>query len=216
MRYRVPKQGLTTADLERANIPRDYWKVRFNRIPETAPYHKEVGLYLRDIDREVDEGHGVYLFHPTNGTGKTGIACLLGKRALLRGFTVYYSMCEAYKSNVVRNIMFDAYQSVYDRARHVDLLILDDFGKEHKGASGWIESELENLIRERVQAGKATLITSNLDPRTIKEVYSVDFSSVLKQGCYILSVPGADAGGKNWRDEIKLGTLRARTVDEEE
>jgi DNA replication protein DnaC len=207
MAERTRKRALTSYDLERANLPRRYWNVRFSEIPDTAPYKGQVARYLRDIVGEVEKGRGLMITHPMNGTGKTGIACLIAKRAMIEGFTVYYTMSETYKTAVVRNQMFDDVQSVYERAREVDVLVIDDFGKEYKGESGWIESELENLIRERVQAGRTTLLTANLLPNQLRTEYTKDLASVLNEAVYVLLVPGSLEGGKDWRDERKLGAL---------
>lgn len=213
MRPRIKKEKLTNADLVRANIPERYWDVRFDAIPDTAPYKGQVARYLRDVEDNVENGRGLFVTHPKNGTGKTGIACLIGKRALLQGFTVYYTMSEAYKKAVVKNQMFDEYELVEDRARSVDLLILDDFGKEFKGDSGWIESELENLFRERAQAKKTTIATGNNTPSQIVAQFGKDLSSVLKESAYVLVVPGAEDGGRDWRDENMLGTLKDISED---
>lgn len=60
--------------------------------------------------------------------------------------------------------------SVAERARqwtditadHCDLLVLDDVGKEYRAASGYADAGLDELLRSRTDAGKATIITSNL------------------------------------------------------
>jgi len=60
--------------------------------------------------------------------------------------------------------------SVAERARqrtdittdHCDLLVLDDVGKEYRAASGYAAAGLDELLRSRTNAGKATIITSNL------------------------------------------------------
>lgn len=205
---RTPRPKLTTADLLRANIPRRYWEVSFDKVPETAPYRGAVQKYLTNLGQHLERGEGLFLTHPTNGTGKTALAALVAKRALRLGYRAYYTMSEVYKTAVVQNQMFDEAQTVYDRARDVELLVLDDFGKEHKGASGWIESELENLIRERVQQRKTTVLTANILPQAISTHFTEDLASLLREGCYILLIPGEDSGGKNWRDEHKLGVLK--------
>jgi DNA replication protein DnaC len=200
-------RSLTNYDLARANIPKRYWDARFDEIPDTAPYKVQLARYMRSLREEVRAGKGLFITHPRNGTGKTGIACLIGKRALKEGFTVYYVMCEPYKKAVVTNQMFDEYQLVEERARSVDVLILDDFGKEFKGASGWIESELENLVRERTQNGRASILTSNVLPNDIANQFGEDLASVLRESVYIMLIPGAESGGKNWREDRALGVL---------
>lgn len=43
-----------------------------------------------------------------------------------------------------------------------DLLVLDDVGKAYRAASGYADNGLDSLLRRRVEAGKATIMTSNL------------------------------------------------------
>lgn len=47
--------------------------------------------------------------------------------------------------------------------QRADLLVLDDLGTAHQGASGWSASALELLLTARYDSCERTLITTNLD-----------------------------------------------------
>ena len=55
-----------------------------------------------------------------------------------------------------------------DMLRDADLavhLVIEDLGLEHEGASGWHARELEGLICARHDAGRRTVVTTNLPLR---------------------------------------------------
>lgn len=59
-----------------------------------------------------------------------------------------------------------------------DVLVLDDVGKEYRAKSGWSDDQLDLLLRRRVEAGKVTLISSNLQ-RTDWQSYNESMLSFL-------------------------------------
>ena len=197
-------RALTTDDMYRANIPERYWPpVGFDQVPDTAPYHARIKKYLREITVFAGEGVGLFLWAEKNGSGKTALACITLRRALQAGFSGYFIGSSELKEDVLTNRMDTNDTSVRERVRTVDFLVLDDFGKEYQGQSGFVENLVETVIRERVRRKKITIITSNIGPDQIKTIYSTDLADVLKESCYTLKIPGAEAGGKNWRDAGK-------------
>lgn len=48
---------------------------------------------------------------------------------------------------------------VWDRARHIDVLLLDDLGKEGQGRTGIDAQIFETLLRERSEELWPTIIT---------------------------------------------------------
>jgi hypothetical protein len=195
---------LTTHDLNRANIPERFWTAAFGEIPETAPYRPVVGKYLKELPRFVEEGVGLFLWNPLNGTGKTSIACTIGMRALRLGYSVYFIRTETLKEANVEGLMFDEARTIMDRVREVDIAILDDFGKEYKkSGSGYTETMIEDLFREKSQRKKVLIPTSNLEPGQIKELFSVDLAEVMKESMLTLRIVGEDEGGVNWRERKK-------------
>lgn len=62
-------------------------------------------------------------------------------------------------------------------AREVPLLVLDDFGKEHKTASGFSTDTLETLLRSRYTDGRPTIITSNLPVAEWAKTYHESMTS---------------------------------------
>ena len=73
-----------------ARIPRKYRDASFDRWPVTdmpAPVVAEVRRFVRDVERRLDEGRGIW-FVGDVGTGKTTLAMLVSKAALEAGRSV--------------------------------------------------------------------------------------------------------------------------------
>lgn len=196
--------ALTRRHLERANIPERYWTdVRLGNVPDSAPYKEDVLWYLRNLESNIARGDGLLLYSQANGTGKTGLATIVLRMALMLGFTGFYIRAAALQTAEVTDRMFDEFELVSDRVRNVDVLVLDDLGKEHKAKSGFTENLVEDVIRERVQRAKATIITTNLLPGQLETEYSKDFRDVLREAFHPIHVVDGANGGVDWRQKKK-------------
>lgn len=201
---------LTERDLRRAGIPEKYWDVRFGRIPDEAPYKEKVRVFLKNLRDHLDHGDGMVYWAKETGTGKTALSVITLRFALLYGYTGYYIRASALQTAAVRNHLFSETQTIEQRARNVDLLVLDDLGREHSAASGFTESFVEDVIRERVQRAKSTVITTNLSfPAKLEERYGEHLISVLGESMLHTHVVPASEGGVNWR-EWRRDQLRQR------
>lgn len=199
---------LTADDLHRANVPERYWTASFKQVPPSAPYRATFAKYVRNLDEHLAAGEGLYLWSALNGTGKTALAAIALRHALGLGHTGYFIRSQAAKEamQVPERKMFDEVTTVDERMRAVTLLVLDDFAKEHRTASGFAEAALEDLIRERVQRKKTTIITANVGPHKLAPkvpgevgLFTVDLAEVLKESVAPIEIVGEAEGGVNWR-----------------
>lgn len=192
---------LTDAVLQRMNLPARYWSVKFSLVPASAPYREAVRSYLAQVRQMRAHGVGLVLWSPSNGTGKTSLAALVAKQMRRAGLTAYFTRTDSLQEDMIEGRRYNEETTVRERVREVDLLVLDDFGKEHKARSGFTENWIESLLRDRVQALRPTVLTTNLAPEQIKGVFSLDLANVMKEAFLTVQVPGEEGGGKNWRDE---------------
>jgi DNA replication protein DnaC len=116
----------------------------------------------------LEYGEGLHL-HGANGTGKTSIAVLVSMEALRLGATVLFTTAEELRRGSIEEVWFDDSQLIIDRAREVDLLVIDDLGKEHRGDSGYAERLLEDILRQRSARRLLTVITTNVPIGTSKD-----------------------------------------------
>ena len=193
---------ITVGDLRRANVPEKFWYATIAEVPKHLPYVKKVLSYYTQMDELMGKGIGVYLYSSQNQTGKTSIAVALLKRAIKLQKTVFFEEAGRLKNALTRNEEFEDSVLLDSRIRRVDLLVVDDLGKEYRTSSGYAESTIENIIRDRVQSVRPFIITGNMTPKKIGSVYSESLSALLKGVLIPIEVSGYDWAVKR-ESEIK-------------
>jgi DNA replication protein DnaC len=119
------------------------------------------------------------LFYGSTGLGKTFMCNCIAKELLDQGYVVIYQtafkmfeIIEDYKfKNGDTHISKDNYENLFD----CDLLIIDDLGTEL--TNSFTNSELFNIINTRLLSGKKTIISTNLSPTQLEELYTERTSS---------------------------------------
>lgn len=169
------RKALTQEDLERMRLPARYWHACMDRVSDRmlrgqggATVRDVVRGYCEAIPRQRAEGRGLLLWGP-NGTGKSSIAAVIAKEFRRQGATVLFLAVADLKRMVLEKHAFDEEESFWDRAMRVDALILDDLGKGVADSTGFGARLLDELIRARNAARRVTILTTNMDPRTLRE-----------------------------------------------
>lgn len=193
---------LTVADMKRANVPSRFWNVKLSEIPEHLEYRDKVRKYLEKMDEMLENGIGLFLYSDENSTGKTSIAVLALKQALRLRRTAYFEESGRLKAALIRAEEFEENIPIERRIRTVDLLVLDDVGKEYRTESGFAENTIESVLRDRSQSMRPTILTSNLKPNKVEQVYSADLAALLRETTIPLKISGYD-----WR-ALKAKELR--------
>ncbi len=105
-------------------------------------------------------GDGLYI-EGTNGTGKTHLAAAIALQLIGEGVPV---ICKT-ASDLLQDIKksFDSGEAreyeILDVYKRVDLLIIDDLGKEH--CTDWGMSTLYSILNDRYEDMKPTIVTTN-------------------------------------------------------
>lgn len=186
------KRKLTIGDVKRANLPERYWEASLSAIPDHLDYKHKIKKYLDNLVEMMEQGIGLYLWSSENGTGKTSVSALIAKEALRYGRTVFFEESSRLKGMLINKEQFEEGTSIEERMMMVDVLILDDIGKEYRTSSGYAENVIETLVRARVQKVKTTIMTGNVHPKDMKKIYSEDFSALLKESVVPVNVTGHD------------------------
>jgi DNA replication protein DnaC len=164
---------------------------------------RAVEHYLRDINAELDSGHGLWLFGGP-GTGKTELAMLVSKTALTAGRSVAVYTLPRLLAEIRKT--FDAandttYLDLLDRLGDVDLLHIDDVGAEQ--TSPWVLEQLYAIVNARYEEERAIIITTNLERDELAGQIGERTVSRLEQMCELLPLFGSDQrlqGGDGLRE----------------
>jgi DNA replication protein DnaC len=191
-RHSGPPKELKPGHLERMNIPFPYWDATLEVIREKDDLaaRKTLSKYIKDIRRAMDIGYGM-IINGEYGTGKTSAGVILLKYLRRISGMGYFITAHEYIQDVFSKTMFDEITSVYERVRDVDLLLLDDLGKE----TSKLDSENDNvatmlvsLLKDRGAAGRSTIITSNLNLGELQKVYGKSFMEAVKDRMAIVTL----------------------------
>lgn len=169
-------------------IPWRFWDVDVEKLDE--PVRLAVDEWFLNPYRNV-------LFIGPVGVGKTYGLCAMAKEAFLARWTVlFYPTVELLEDLRDRSDDRRARQ-VLEKASSVDLLVLDDLGREKP--SEWTAERLYLIVNRRWLDGKPTLSSSNFDPqaggdaesRLVQTIGKQTYSR-LSQGAIRLRLQGPD------------------------
>ncbi len=134
------------------------------------------------------------------GTGKTHLAVAILKEAITKGYSgMYWNVPELFLE-LRRRMEVGAEESeadLFDAARRVDLLVLDDLGAER--TSEYVIDRLYVLINRRYEDDAATIITTNRTLPELKQQLSPRIASRIAEMCVTMEFPEGDYRLQNLR-----------------
>jgi DNA replication protein DnaC len=140
------------------------------------------------------------LFYGTTGLGKTFLCNCIAKFLLDKGYVVVYQtsfkimeIVESHRFNKESVSSFT--REDYDMLFEADLLIIDDLGTEL--SNSFTTTEFFNIINSRLLTGNKTLISTNLSPIEIANVYTDRVFSRLFSQFNMLKFYGPDLRWEN-------------------
>lgn len=200
---RIPghRVRLSTEHMLLMQIPRRHWKVTFGQAQESV--QEVIGPYLADIEARLDNGEGLMLWGD-NSTGKSGAACVIAMEARRLGEPVLFITEMDLINAKFEDRAFGSPEDgmlLVDRARTVDLLVLDDLGKGTDSA--FTRRFVEELFRERIANLRTTVVTTNIDlregPDELVGRYSKSMVEVMKE-----SIVPYQIKGENVRERAQM------------
>lgn len=187
--------------MERMNLPEDLWTVKVQGVSEKARTPTE--SYLRNIDQAVVNGAGL-IVHGARGVGKSAIAALIAKEARSRGYTALFVRVWELREMIRSRMYYDADSTMSERARDVDVLVLDDLRQEDAGEKFFTLSEIHQLVKYRASRRRLTIVTTRLSIRVLDSPPIDTLSDVL----LLFPVEGPDLHDERKREleQSILGT----------
>lgn len=182
--------------LTQAGIPKNHWDCLISAIPVSCEYRDFIVRYTDNIKTNLIEGKGLYLWGDY-GTGKTGLAAIIAKAALSKGYMSLWISAESIPAYMCEDIYFSEEMTMKDRMFSVPLLVIDDLRLRDQttAKSDWIERWLESVIRRRMDNTLCTVITSNNSVHELKKLKAV--YAITSEACTFLEIKG-----KNFRKDL--------------
>jgi DNA replication protein DnaC len=200
-----------------AGIPLNYQRLGWDDV-KAVPQHvvDQVMAYAVEAARAIATGRNLVLWSKSPGTGKTLLLALLAKFLMANGWQVHFS-----QFNEIIDLFTSSWRDQAEkeqwtrRVRNVDVLAIDDWGKENKGRIEMVESMVDQIVRSRVGDAAPTIFTTNLTPQEIQEGYGAYAMSLLTEAADFIEVTGADYRPQRRelsRQEAELGLARPITA----
>lgn len=175
--------------LSRRNIPKRYWEVSIDKIPEDASHLPDIQHYISNYRQFVEKGIGLYLWGNL-GRGKTAISCILLKALPPQAkglFVVASDIAGYFIEKTIFDIEGEKEITFVQRMLEVDVLVIDEVNFESRET--FKDSSVEYILRKRLANVQPTIFTSNKSPGQLQKIYPA-FASALKEGAYCLQVSG--------------------------
>lgn len=199
----IKPKGLTETQLIAAGIGQDYWECDFDKYDGPMEAMLVAVKYLRSLDQVKSEGVGL-LFGGPPGPGKTTLALIMAKYLIRSRWNVYCTslgeIVEAIKKGWEEG---EESNDLLHSCRSADFLFIDDLGKEHRGATGFVQTVFDNLIRFRIQHRLPTFITTNLTKAEIERTYGDSVISLLEGKLFPVVVNGKDYRRTELKQNVK-------------
>ncbi len=148
--------------------------------------------YCRRYASGFSERSGNLLFVGGTGLGKTYLSACIARVVADRGYSVVYESA-ANLFGTLERAKFNADEQAKQTAQRYtscDLLLLDDLGTEMPGQ--FVTAALYNLLNDRLLAGKAMLVSTNLNVDEVARRYSPQIASRLHGNFTRLTFVGED------------------------
>ncbi|MGI8905765.1 MAG: ATP-binding protein [Candidatus Sumerlaeaceae bacterium] len=205
----VPCQCRQQADLQRAlvlaRIPRKFLGKSLTGFAVKNPRQKEILHFAKDFlktfrGNEADHPGKGLLMTGKEGTGKTHVAIAILREVIEKGYTgLYWNVPELFLE--LRRRMDEKSEEkegeLFDHAKRVDLLVLDDLGAER--TSEYVLDRLYVLINGRYQNDTATIITTNRTIPELKTQIGPRITSRICEMCMSIEFPEGDYRTRNMK-----------------
>lgn len=168
--------------------------------------------YLERREDFLARGMGMFLVG-SYGTGKTMLANLVLKEMVKDGHTCFATTfsqtVEMFTAGWSDKVEKEYFQRKFIGSR---VLLLDDLGRELRGTKlALAETTFDAILRQRVQAGRATIITTNMEPEELGDGYGAAILSLIREKSLQLVFGGSDfriEANSREVDEIMAGETR--------
>lgn len=148
--------------------------------------------YCKNYAENFDAQSGNLLFVGNTGLGKTLLSACIATAVADKGYSVAYESAPHLFNKLERNRFAPTpeTQAEVEKLVRCDLLIIDDLGTELPG--NFVTAALYTLLNDRLLAGKAMVVSTNLSIEEAAQRYSPQIASRLQGNFRQLTFVGED------------------------
>jgi len=149
--------------------------------------------FLKKYAAEFDEKGGSLLFYGPTGTGKTFFSNCIARELIESCHSVvYFSAIDLFDLFSRNSFSYNEEEGeeLFRFITESDLLIIDDLGTEH--VTAFTISKLFYCVNERLNAGKSMIISTNLSPGALRDLYTERVASRILAGFEPVAFSGKD------------------------
>jgi DNA replication protein DnaC len=160
--------------------------------PAEALAVQAVRDYIDSAEAYISRGIGLFISGPV-GVGKTLLGMLVLKELVKAEYncyaTTFSNTVEAFTSTWGDN---EEKRRFADRFMFSDVLFLDDLGQEQRTSNRLPQTTFDRILRTRVQDGRPTILTTNMNATEIKVGYGAPVLSLLCEQSIEIPMTGSD------------------------
>lgn len=124
------------------------------------------------------------------GTGKTHLAAAISNQLINQGVSVLFDTYGGHLEKLKAEFNAGGSPKYLSLMRNVDMLVLDDVGKERQ--TEWSQSILFDVVNHRYEDMKPIIITSNFNSKQLEEYFGEACYSRLIETCNAVVTQGKD------------------------
>lgn len=124
------------------------------------------------------------------GTGKTHLAASIANSMIDKGVPVLFDTYGGHLEKLKAEFNSNSTPKYLNLMRSVDMLILDDVGKEKQ--TEWSQSMMFDILNHRYENMKPTIITSNFNSHELERYFGEACYSRLIETCHAFVTQGKD------------------------
>jgi primosomal protein DnaI len=173
-------------------LPEEHWYAVVSKVQDSSNPDL-IQSWLEDPTEHLESSSkGLYIYGQYR-RGKSSLAALIMKLSLARGIYGLWLNYRDLPGYVINKDLFTDNQTILERAKEVELLVIDEFYPEVRTGFFPVKT-LDDLIRDRLQKNKTTIITSNCSPNDLIKGKLKDLTSslvfVLGDACSSVELKG--------------------------
>jgi DNA replication protein DnaC len=181
-----PRAEIADETLGLSGVPKSKWAARLERISPASPARRLVEAYAERFRENVERGRGL-LFHGPYRVGKSCLASILVRTAM----SYRMSACWLEGFELVDGwLADDGRKAAFRKSRFI---VVDHLGMEVSGSGrGTLAPQIiQSAFRWRLERCLATVVTTNMSPARLAEVYGEKFMSLVRDFMVAVEIPSA-------------------------